>query len=90
MILRGSWCDIIVLIVHASTGHNIDDMKDRFYDMLERVFGKYAKYNMKILLGYFSAEVGREDIFKSTISNDSLHEIVMITSIKLCHIQKSY
>jgi len=31
--------------------------------------------HMKILLGDFSAKVGREDIFKSTIRNESLHEI---------------
>jgi hypothetical protein len=30
---------------------------------------------MKILLGDFSAKVGREDIFKSTIRNESLHEL---------------
>jgi hypothetical protein len=30
---------------------------------------------MKILLGDFKAKVGREDIFKSTTVNESLHEI---------------
>jgi hypothetical protein len=30
---------------------------------------------MKILLGDFNAEVDREDIFKPTIKNESLHEI---------------
>jgi hypothetical protein len=30
---------------------------------------------MKILLGDFSAKVGRKDIFKPTIGNQSLHEI---------------
>jgi hypothetical protein len=30
---------------------------------------------MKILLGDFNAKVGREDIFKPTIGNGSLHEI---------------
>jgi hypothetical protein len=30
---------------------------------------------MKILLGDFNAKVGREDIFKLTIGNESLHEI---------------
>jgi hypothetical protein len=35
------------------------------------MFDKY----MKILLGDFNAKVGSEDIFKSTIGNESLHEI---------------
>jgi hypothetical protein len=30
---------------------------------------------MKILLGDFIAKVGREDIFKPTVGNESLHEI---------------
>jgi hypothetical protein len=50
-------------------------VKDRFYEELEHVFDKFPKYHMKILLGNFNAEVGREDIFKPTIGNESLHEI---------------
>jgi hypothetical protein len=30
---------------------------------------------MEILLGDFNAKVGREDIFKPTLWNESLHEI---------------
>jgi hypothetical protein len=30
-------------------------------------------YHMKILLGDFNAKVGREDTFKVTIGNESLH-----------------
>jgi hypothetical protein len=30
---------------------------------------------MKILLGDFNVKVGRKDIFKPTIGNESLHEI---------------
>jgi hypothetical protein len=32
IILRGRWCDIIVLNVHAPAGDNIDDMKDNFLE----------------------------------------------------------
>jgi endonuclease/exonuclease/phosphatase family metal-dependent hydrolase len=48
-------------------------VKDSFYEELEHVFN--TKYHMKILLGDFNAKVGREDIFKPTIWNESLHEI---------------
>jgi hypothetical protein len=51
-----------------------DDVKDSFYEELERVFDSFPKYHMKILLGDFNAKVGREDIFKLTIGNESLHE----------------
>jgi hypothetical protein len=50
-------------------------MKDSFYEQLERVFNKFPKYSMKILLGDFSAKVGREDIFKPAIGNESLHKV---------------
>jgi hypothetical protein len=46
MILRGRCCEFIVLNVHAPTEDRIDDVKDRFYDELERIFNKFPKYHM--------------------------------------------
>jgi hypothetical protein len=57
------------LNVHAPTEGKTDDVKDGFYEELERVFDKFPKYHMKIILGNFNAKVGREDIFKLTIGN---------------------
>jgi exonuclease III len=48
-------------------------IKERFYEELEQVFDKFPKYRMKILLGDFSCKVGRKDLFKPTIGNESLH-----------------
>jgi hypothetical protein len=45
IILRGRWCNIIVLNGHAPTEDKIDDMKDRFYEESEEVFGKFPKYH---------------------------------------------
>jgi hypothetical protein len=61
--------------VHAPTEDKIDDLKDSFYEELERVFDKYPQYQMEILLGNFNAKVGKEDIFKPRIGNESLCEI---------------
>jgi hypothetical protein len=74
IILKGRWCDIIALNVHAPTEDKDDDIKDSFYEELEQVFDQFPMYHMKILLGDFNAKVGREDIFKPIICNESLHE----------------
>jgi hypothetical protein len=59
--------------VHALTEGKCDDTSDSFYEELEAVFDQFPKYHTKILLD-FNAKVGREDIFKPTIGNESLHE----------------
>jgi hypothetical protein len=46
---------------------------------------------MKILLGDFNAKVGREEIFKTTIGIESLHEISNDNGVRVVsHIQKSH
>jgi hypothetical protein len=57
------------------TEDKIDNVKDSFYEELERVFDMFPKYHMKILLGDFNAKVRKEDIFELTTGNASLHEI---------------
>jgi hypothetical protein len=74
--------------VHAPTEDN-DDVKDSFYEELERVLDKFPKYHMKILLGDFSAKVGREDIFKPTIGNESLHEFSIDNEVRLVNFATS-
>jgi hypothetical protein len=64
IILRDRCCHIIILKIHAPTEAKTDDVENRFCEELERVFDKFPKYHMKILLGDFNAKVGREDIFK--------------------------
>jgi hypothetical protein len=75
IILRGCWCNIIVVNVHAPCEDKSDDIKDSFYEELGRVVDQFPRYDMKILLGDFNAKVGREDIFKPTIGNEISHEI---------------
>jgi exonuclease III len=78
IILRCCWCHIIVLKVYAPTEDKIDDVKDSFYEEFERVFDKFPKYHMKILLGDFNAKVGREDIYKLTTEKRVCTKLVMI------------
>jgi hypothetical protein len=73
IVLRGRWCNGIVLNACAPTEEKSDDSKDSFYEELEQVYDYFPKYHMKILLGDFNAILGREDAFKWTIGNESLH-----------------
>jgi hypothetical protein len=88
IILRGCWCHVIVLNIHAST-ENKTDVKDSFCEELKYVFDKFPKYHMKILLGNFSVKVGREDIFKPTIGNESLHKISNVNGVRLVNFATS-
>jgi len=74
IVMRGHWCNIIVVNVHSLSEEKSDESKDSFYEELEQVFDHFPKYHMKILLGDFNAKLGRENIFKPTIGNESLHQ----------------
>jgi exonuclease III len=45
--LKGHWCDIIVLNVHAPNEDKDDVIKDSFCEELEQVFDQFPMYHMK-------------------------------------------
>jgi hypothetical protein len=75
--------------VHVATEDKCDDTKDSFYEELVGVFVKFPMYHMKILLGDFNAKVRREDIFKPTIGNESLHETSNDNGVKVVNFATS-
>ena len=74
VVLGGRWRNTTVVNVHAPSEEKSDMSKDSFYEESEQVFDHFPKYHMKILLGDFNAKVGRENIFKPTIGQESLHQ----------------
>jgi hypothetical protein len=77
-ILRGRGCDIIVLNIHAPTEGKTDHTEHSFYQELERVFSKFPKYHIKIILGGFNARTGRENILKQKIVTRVYAKLVII------------
>jgi hypothetical protein len=43
IVLRGRWCNIIVLNVRVPSVGKSDDSKDSFYEELEQVFDNFPK-----------------------------------------------
>jgi len=74
IVLRGCWHNIIVVNVHTPGEEKSDESKDSFYEELDQVFEHFLKYHVKMLLGDFNAIVGRKNIFKPTIGQESLHQ----------------
>jgi hypothetical protein len=62
------------LNAHPPSKEKNDDSKDSFCEELEQVFHDFLKYHTEILVWDFNAKLGREDIFKPTIRNKSLHQ----------------
>jgi len=59
--------------VHAPSEEKSGDSKGISNEELKQVFNHFPKYRMKILLD-FNAKLEREDIFKPTFWNESLHQ----------------
>jgi len=87
--LRGRWCNVFVLNVHALRDLKSDDSKDSFREELEQVFYHFLKYHMKILLRYFNANWRRKNIFKPTIWNDGLHQDINDNGVRTLPHKKS-
>jgi hypothetical protein len=66
-----------------------DDSKNNFYEELEQVFHHFPKYHVKIMLEDFSAKVGRENIFKMTIGNESLQQDNNVNGVRIVNFSTS-
>jgi hypothetical protein len=67
----------------------IDNVEDTFQKELESVFDKFPKYHTKIVLGDFSAKVGKEDIYKLTNRNKNLKEISNDNGVRVANFATS-
>jgi hypothetical protein len=75
MILRSRWCNT-VLNVQGPRQEKSDDSKYSFYEEL------------KMLLEDFNAKAGRENIFKQTTGNESLHQDSNDNGVKIVNFAK--
>ena len=79
-VLRGCWCNVIVLNVHAPSEETSDVLKDSSCEILEQVFD-----HRKILFEDFKAKMGGETISKPTNGNESLHQASNDNAVRIVH-----
>jgi hypothetical protein len=72
----------------CSNEDKTDDVKNSFYEELERVFDKFPKCKTKILLDS-DAEIRKENIFKPTIGSENLHKIKNDNGVRVVKVARS-
>jgi len=71
--LRGRFFNYSIINVHAPHNGRPEDEKERFYSELERAQYNCPRHDIKIVIGDFNAQVGREAIYRPVIGKYSLH-----------------
>ena len=86
-----SYVNIIVVNVYeySLSEDKNDDIKDSFYEEIERFFDQLQVHHMKIHLDNFNAKVGLHNIFQTTIGNESVHTESNDNGIRLVNFANS-
>jgi len=71
--LKAKWFSCTLINVRAPANKKMEEVKEEFYNLLEQNINQMANSDTKILLGDFNAKVGKEDTYKPTTGNGSLH-----------------
>ncbi|XP_022161478.1 uncharacterized protein LOC111027411 [Myzus persicae] len=66
--------DMIIICAYAPTKSGNKEVKDAFYEELEQVYDTIPSHCIKVLLGDMNAQVGKENTYKTTIGEHSLHD----------------
>ena len=59
--------------MHAPTNEKTEETKEEFYNLLEQTISQIASSDIQIVLEDFNAKVGKENVYKPAIGNESLH-----------------
>ena len=72
--MAGKWYNYVFINVHCPTEDKDEETKDEFYGEFERTYDKFSTYDVEIILGDLNAKIGKKEIYRSTISKESLQE----------------
>jgi hypothetical protein len=81
--LQNMW----IINEHAPTEEKEGEIRDDFYQTLEATFDSLQHNDIKVLMGDFNAKIGREEAYRGTIGQHSLHEVSSNSGLRLIILQ---
>ncbi|KAF0714277.1 ribosome biogenesis protein TSR3 isoform X1, partial [Aphis craccivora] len=75
LIVEGKFFNVVFVNAHAPSEDKSDEEKEEFYSLLESKLEGIPRHCIIILLGDFSAKIGKEECFKTTTVSNSLHQL---------------
>ncbi|XP_055622403.1 craniofacial development protein 2-like [Toxorhynchites rutilus septentrionalis] len=81
--IKGRFFNISIINVHSPHLASPDDDKGEFYAQLEREYERCPKHDIKIIIGDFNAQIGKEQEFKPVIVMYSAHPLTNENGLRL-------
>ena len=81
--IKGKFFNYSLINTYAPTNDKSDEVKDEFYDKLERIYDECPKHDVKVVIGDANAQVGREEFFRPVIGRHSLHSSTNENGLRL-------
>jgi sorting nexin-29 len=81
--MKGKFFNYSLISIYAPTNDKPDDMKDEFYESLDKAYGECPKQDVKIVIGDANAQIGRESFFRPVIGTESLHSVTNDNGLRL-------
>lgn len=72
--LKGGHRKITIINVHAPTEEQNIEVKECYYETLDKICDGVSKHDCKLVMGDWNAKVGQEEIYQPTIGKYSLHD----------------
>jgi hypothetical protein len=73
--VKGKFYNITLINIYAPTEDKEEDIKEQFYEELQRTQGKVPKHYVTIILGDMNAKLGKEKVLSQVVGRHTLHNI---------------